>query len=152
MGAAAEGAVSTPFTYVIDAHPEDIKMVDYKRPKSGTPVMRTVADYRQLNDALFHAGLKSGSQFEFVDEPNRLQFYVIDLQKRCPGAFSLTPWACVRWTAPGRRSAGSPWRLRPTREWAAAGGTVFLHAHQYRRGCPGGRQAASPRRQRIPGQ
>jgi hypothetical protein len=40
--------------------------------------MRTVADYRQLNDALFHSGLRSGSQYEFIDEPNRLHFYVID--------------------------------------------------------------------------
>jgi M6 family metalloprotease-like protein len=48
------------FTWVIDAHPEDIKVLDFKRP-NGEPVMRTVADYRQLNDALFHAGLNSGS-------------------------------------------------------------------------------------------
>ena len=42
-------------------------------------VMRTVADYRQLNDALFHAGLRSGSQFEWEDAANRLHFYVIDI-------------------------------------------------------------------------
>jgi M6 family metalloprotease-like protein len=64
------------FTWVIDAHPEDIRMVDFQRP-DGTPVMRTVADYRQLNDALFHAGLNSGSQYEWEDTPNRLHFYVI---------------------------------------------------------------------------
>jgi hypothetical protein len=62
---------------VIDAHPEDITMEDFTKP-DGTKVMRTIADYRQLNDALFHAGLNSGSQFEWVDEPNRLHFYVID--------------------------------------------------------------------------
>ena len=65
------------FTWVIDAHPEDIRMEDFTKP-DGTKVMRTIADYRQLNDALFHAGLNSGSQFEWVDEPNRLHFYVID--------------------------------------------------------------------------
>ena len=34
------------FTWVIDAHPEDINMLDFKRP-NGEPVMRTIADYRQ---------------------------------------------------------------------------------------------------------
>jgi len=68
------------YIWVIDAHPEDINMVDYVKP-NGTKVMRTVADYRQLNDALFHAGLDSGSAFEWEDAPNRLHFYVIDLRK-----------------------------------------------------------------------
>ncbi|HSG02077.1 MAG TPA: hypothetical protein VLA20_13135, partial [Vicinamibacterales bacterium] len=63
--------------WVIDARPQDIDMLDFVRP-DGARVMRTIADYRQLNDALFHAGLRSGSAFEFVDEPNRLHFYVID--------------------------------------------------------------------------
>jgi hypothetical protein len=40
--------------------------------------MRTIADHRQLNDAAFHAGTGSGSEYEWVDEPNRLHFYVID--------------------------------------------------------------------------
>ncbi|MGD0868167.1 MAG: peptidase M6 [Bryobacteraceae bacterium] len=78
-----------PFTYVIDAHPEDINMVDFKRPH-GEPVMRTVADYRQLNDALFHAGLNSGSQFEWEDTPNRLHFYIVDLHKDSAGVLSYT--------------------------------------------------------------
>jgi M6 family metalloprotease-like protein len=43
------------FTWTIDAHPEDIKKIDFRRP-NGEPVMRSIADYRQLNDALFHAG------------------------------------------------------------------------------------------------
>ena len=75
------------FNWVIDAHPEDIKMVDFKRP-DGTPVMRTIADYRQLNDALFHAGLNSGARFEWTDEPNRLHFYVIDRQRDARGVLS----------------------------------------------------------------
>ena len=65
------------FTWVEDAHPEDANQVDYYKP-DGTPVMRTVADYRQLNDALFHAGTNSGSSAEYVDAANNLHFYVID--------------------------------------------------------------------------
>jgi M6 family metalloprotease-like protein len=65
------------FTWVEDAHPEDIDMVDYLSP-NGTPVMRTVADYRQLDDALFHAGTSSGSSAEYVDAANSLHFYVVD--------------------------------------------------------------------------
>jgi hypothetical protein len=78
-----------PFTWVIDAHPEDIKMVDFKRP-NGEPVMRTVADYRQLNDALFHAGTNSGSQFEWEDTPNRLHFYIVDVHHDSKGILSYT--------------------------------------------------------------
>src|SRR5512137_2500244 len=55
-------------------------MVDYVKP-NGEKVMRTVADYRQLNDALFHAGLDSGSAFEWEDTPNRLHFYVADVRR-----------------------------------------------------------------------
>jgi hypothetical protein len=77
------------FTWVIDAHPEDIDMVDFVKP-DGTKVMRTIADYRQLNDALFHAGLNSGSQFEWTDVPNRLHFYVVDLTRDARGILSYT--------------------------------------------------------------
>jgi M6 family metalloprotease-like protein len=77
------------FTWVIDAHPEDINVVDFVRP-DGTKVMRTVADYRQLNDALFHAGTNSGSQFEWEDTANRLHFYVVDLQRDASGILSYT--------------------------------------------------------------
>jgi hypothetical protein len=31
------------FTWVEDAHPEDMNMVDYLKP-DGTPIMRTIAD------------------------------------------------------------------------------------------------------------
>ena len=75
------------FNWVIDAHPEDINMVDYVKP-DGTPVMRTIADYRQLNDALFHAGLNSGSEFEYVDEWNRLHFYILDIKRDNKGIIS----------------------------------------------------------------
>jgi hypothetical protein len=40
-------------------------------------VMRTIGDYRQLDDALFHAGTNSGSQNEYVDAANSLHFYVL---------------------------------------------------------------------------
>ncbi len=72
------------FNWVIDAHPENINKVDFIKP-DGIPVMRTIADYRQLNDALFHAGLNSGSQYEWEDVPNRLHFYVIDAAKNGEG-------------------------------------------------------------------
>jgi M6 family metalloprotease-like protein len=77
------------FNWVIDAHPEDINKVDFKRP-NGAPVMRTIADYRQLNDALFHAGLNSGSQCEWEDTPNRLHFYIVDMEKDAQGVLSYT--------------------------------------------------------------
>jgi hypothetical protein len=62
-------------------------MVDYVKP-DGQKVMRTIADYRQLNDALFHAGLNSGSLAEWTDVHNRLHFYVIDLEKNEDGILS----------------------------------------------------------------
>ena len=77
------------FTWVVDAHPEDVNRLDFIKP-DGTRVMRTIADYRQLNDALFHAGLDSGSQFEWVDAPNRLHFYVVDLQRDAAGVIAYT--------------------------------------------------------------
>jgi M6 family metalloprotease-like protein len=77
------------YIWVIDAHPEDIDMVDYTKP-NGEKVMRTIADYRQLNDALFHAGNNSGSLFEWEDTPNRLHFYVIDTRKDEQGVLSYT--------------------------------------------------------------
>lgn len=75
------------FNWVIDAHPEDINMVDYIKP-DGQKVMRTIADYRQLNDALFHAGLSSNSLCEWIDESNRLHFYIIDVSKDGDGVLS----------------------------------------------------------------
>lgn len=77
------------YIWVIDAHPEDVNMVDYVKP-NGEKVMRTIADYRQLNDALFHAGLNSGSFCEWEDTPNRLHFYIVDLKKDKAGILSYT--------------------------------------------------------------
>jgi hypothetical protein len=77
------------FNWVIDAHPEDMNRLDFRRP-NGEAVMRSIADYRQLNDALFHAGLRSGSEFEYVDRPNGLHFYVIDVEQDANGIRSYT--------------------------------------------------------------
>ncbi len=76
------------FSWTIDANPQDINMVDFRRPRTQTPVMRTIGDYRQLNDALFHAGTDSGSQYEFVDQANRLHFYVLNLKRDATGVQS----------------------------------------------------------------
>lgn len=76
------------FNWVIDANPQDINKVDYIKPGDGTPVMRTIADYRQLNDALFHAGTNSGSKAEWVDEANRLHFYVLEKFVNAEGILS----------------------------------------------------------------
>ncbi len=76
-GTEGSGCGYNCFTWVVDAHPENMNMVDYLKP-DGTPIMRTVADYRQLNDALFHAGTNSGSSAEYADGPNGLHFYVVD--------------------------------------------------------------------------
>jgi hypothetical protein len=77
------------FNWVIDANPQDIQVIDFKRP-NGEAVMRTVADYRQLNDATFHAGLNSGSEYEWVDVPNRLHFYIVDVHHAANGLISYT--------------------------------------------------------------
>ncbi len=52
--------------------------------------MITMGDYRQLADALFHAGTRSGSEYEFEDVENRLHFYVIDIHRAADGVLSYT--------------------------------------------------------------
>jgi M6 family metalloprotease-like protein len=66
-----------PFIWVVDANPQDIDLVDFIRP-DGTAAMVSLGDYRQLADALFKAGTDSGSEYEHVDEANRLHMYVLD--------------------------------------------------------------------------
>jgi M6 family metalloprotease-like protein len=65
------------FAWVVDAHPEDINMVDFIRP-DGTTQMVTTGDPRQLTDAAFHAGTKSGSLYEWEDTRNGLHFYILE--------------------------------------------------------------------------
>jgi M6 family metalloprotease-like protein len=78
-----------PFIWTIDANPQDIGMTDYVLP-DGTKVPITVGDYRQLSDALFHAGTDSGSEYEWVDEANRLQFYVLHKSRDARGRLNYT--------------------------------------------------------------
>ncbi|MET8387695.1 M6 family metalloprotease domain-containing protein [Streptosporangium canum] len=87
--AKTKNADRAPFEWVVDANPQDIGMTDYVLP-DGTAVPITIGDYRQLSDALFHAGADSGSEFEYVDEANRLHFYVLDLQRDRKGILSYT--------------------------------------------------------------
>ncbi len=76
---------STPRVWLIDPHPEDIGMIDFYRP-DGTPVPVVRGDPRQLNDATFHAGTRSGSEYEYVDNFNRLHFYVLAKHRDASGA------------------------------------------------------------------
>jgi hypothetical protein len=78
-----------PFEWVIDANPQDIGMTDFVRP-DGTRVPITIGDYRQLSDSLFHAGTDSGSEYEYVDEANRLHFYVLDVARNRSGELTYT--------------------------------------------------------------
>ncbi|MEV8373234.1 M6 family metalloprotease domain-containing protein [Kribbella sp. NPDC056861] len=76
-----------PSEWVIDANPQDIKMTDYVKP-DGTKVPITIGDYRQLSDALLHAGTDSGSVYEYTDTANRLHFYILDLHRDDQGQLS----------------------------------------------------------------
>jgi M6 family metalloprotease-like protein len=80
---------SAPFIWTVDANPLDIDQTDFVLP-DGTPKKMTIGDYRQLSDALFHAGTDSGSEYEFVDPANRLHFYVLDAQRDGAGVLSYT--------------------------------------------------------------
>ncbi|MCO8273777.1 M6 family metalloprotease domain-containing protein [Actinoplanes sp. TRM 88003] len=85
--AKTKNADAAPFIWTIDANPQDIDKVDFVAP-DGTPQKMTIGDYRQLSDALFHAGTGSGSQFEHVDAANRLHFYVLDRSRNRKGVLS----------------------------------------------------------------
>jgi M6 family metalloprotease-like protein len=78
-----------PFIWVEDANPQDIDKVDVVLP-NGQAQKMTVGDYRQLSDALLHAGTDSGSEYEYVDQANRLHFYVTDIQRDKQGILSYT--------------------------------------------------------------
>ena len=70
----------TPRVWLIDPNPQDIGMIDFYRP-DGTPVAVVRGDPRQLNDATFHAGTRSGSTYEYVDTFNDLHFYVLSTRR-----------------------------------------------------------------------
>ncbi|MDQ4005300.1 MAG: M6 family metalloprotease domain-containing protein, partial [Actinomycetota bacterium] len=74
----------TPRVWMIDSNPQDIGMIDFYRP-DGTPVPVVRGDPRQLNDATFHAGTNSASEFEYVDKFNRLHFYILEKRRDVNG-------------------------------------------------------------------
>jgi M6 family metalloprotease-like protein len=92
---------SQPFQWVIDANPEDAHVVDFYYP-NGTARYWSIGDYRQLVDALYHAGTNSGSEYEHEDLANRLHFYVLDT-RRDGGVLKYT--VGVRSTAANNTSA-----------------------------------------------
>jgi len=109
-----------PFEWVIDANPQDIGMTDYVLP-DGTKIPITIGDYRQLSDALFHAGTNSGSEFEYVDSANRLHFYVTNVKRDGKGVLSYT--VAIRsldGSGPSKRGV----RVTPTVGRPAAGGVT----------------------------
>ncbi|KAK6401714.1 hypothetical protein LTR95_019156, partial [Oleoguttula sp. CCFEE 5521] len=73
-----------PFEWMIDANAQDLGPLDFVRP-NGSASYITVGDYRQLADGLFHAGTRSGSKAEYVDEANRLHFYVLNVARDAQG-------------------------------------------------------------------
>lgn len=73
----------SPRVWLVDANPNDIGRIDFYRPGNATeaggePVPVVKGDPRQLDDATFHAGTASGSEYEYLDAPNKLHFYVLD--------------------------------------------------------------------------
>ena len=66
-----------PFQWTIDANPQDARQIDFYLP-NGTARYWTIGDYRQLVDALFHAGTDSGSEYEYIDEENGLHMYILE--------------------------------------------------------------------------
>ena len=125
-----------PFEWVIDANPQDIGMTDYVLP-DGTEVPITIGDYRQLSDALFHAGADSGSEFEYVDQANRLHFYVLDAHRTKSGELSYT--VAIRsldGSGPQRRGVAAAAGGRPPDRRRL--GALPLPAAQHRPGRRGG--------------
>lgn len=77
------------FQWTIDANPQDINLLDFYRP-NGTAAYITLGDYRQLADALFHSGTRSGSEYEYIDKANSLRFYIINAHRDASGVLSYT--------------------------------------------------------------
>lgn len=75
--AKSKTADASPFIWVVDAHPKDLKEVDYVRA-DGKKFFYTVGDYRQLADAAFHAGKSRGTKNRYFDEANGLGFFILD--------------------------------------------------------------------------
>ncbi len=75
--AKSKTADASPFIWVIDAFPRDIKKTDYTLP-DGTKVPYTIGDYRQLSDAAFHVGTAKGTKNLYVDETNGFAFFILE--------------------------------------------------------------------------
>jgi M6 family metalloprotease-like protein len=80
----------TPRVWLIDANPQDIDRIDFYRPGNddepgGEPVAVAKGDPRQLDDATFHAGTGSNSDYEYIDEYNNLHFYILDTYREGDG-------------------------------------------------------------------
>jgi hypothetical protein len=74
---------------MIDANPQDLQLINFYRP-NGSAAYISIGDYRQLADALFHAGTRSGSKYEYVDSANKLHFYVAEKIRDAVGVLSYT--------------------------------------------------------------
>ena len=113
----------TCFVWVIDANPQDINRLDFVKP-DGTPQMVTIADPRQLNDAPFNAGTNSGTEYEYVDNDNRLHFYVLDVRKDADGRRALQGRGAL---AGRRRAADARREARSTPVPGTDAGLGHLH-------------------------
>ena len=76
---------SLPWMWVVDANPDLLEIVDFERP-DGSDAMVSPGDYRQLANALFKAGNDELTKNEFLDDDNRLHFYVLDTVSDDEGA------------------------------------------------------------------
>ena len=74
--AKTKNADASPFIWVIDSHPRNLKKVDYVRA-DGKKFYYTVGDYRQLSDATFHAGTAPRVKNVYRDKANGLAFYIL---------------------------------------------------------------------------
>lgn len=79
--AKSKTADASPFIWVVDAFPKDIRKVDYVRA-DGEKFMYTVGDYRQLADAAFHYGRAPKTKNRFVDEANGLAFNIVGMRNQ----------------------------------------------------------------------
>ncbi|MGH2755396.1 MAG: hypothetical protein ACRDLB_13335 [Actinomycetota bacterium] len=79
--AKTKAADASPFIWVIDSHPKDLKKVDYVRA-DGKKFYYPVGDYRQLADSAFHVGNDDGKgrdeRNHYIDEANGLAFFILN--------------------------------------------------------------------------
>jgi hypothetical protein len=122
--AKTKDAERSPNIWVVDSHPEDIEQVDFIRP-DGTEAMYSKGDYRQLADALFKAGTGDGVISEYVDEHNRLHFYILNKTYDDVGALSYRV-AVRHMDSDGPFTRGVT-ASRGTTEFAAAGNVAVYN-------------------------